>query len=231
MGVLFTCKVHCSNCLSKATDKRRNERVRNVVVSFISCMLYIEQNIRSRSNSLSTILNQAVQWLPESDLFQSTVVVACLPVVGVSLGTFPLLSLWMAALKIETHVNIHLKYGVEGSGVNGTEQEHLLSKAKSSTIQRGHGMDGRPLCARLCARPKNSLEGNSVQTLQKSFGWDCKLRYPHVHTHAKRSHTHVKESVAHVGVWWIMETLKIAQHALKHMKCSMRAWKRWIALS
>ena len=142
----------------------------------ISHMFYIKQNIRSRSNSLSTILNRAVQWLPESDLFQSTVVVACSLAVGVSLGTFPLLSLWMALLKIETHVNIRLKYGVEGRRVNGTEQEHSLSKAKSVTIQRGHNMDGWPLCARLCAHPKNSPEGNSVQTLQKSFGWDYKLR-------------------------------------------------------
>ena len=36
--------------------------------------------------------------------------------------------------------------------------------------------------------------------------------------HAKRSRTHIKESVAHVGAWWIMETLKIAQHALKHIE-------------
>ena len=37
-------------------------------------------------------------------------------------------------------------------------------------------------------------------------------------THSKRSHTCVQDLVVHVRVWWIMETLKITQPALKDLK-------------
>ena len=39
-----------------------------------------------------------------------------------------------------------------------------------------------------------------------------------VSTHSKRSHTCVQDLVVHVRVWWIMETLKITQPALKDLK-------------
>ena len=38
---------------------------------------------------------------------------------------------------------------------------------------------------------------------------------PHVYKHTKRSHTHTEDPVPHVRVWWIMETPKTTQHALK----------------
>ena len=34
-------------------------------------------------------------------------------------------------------------------------------------------------------------------------------------TRAKRSHAHVKDPVVHGRVWWVMETPKTTQHALK----------------
>ena len=55
-------------------------------------------------------------------------------------------------------------------------------------------------------RPEISPESNSVQSLQKSFGWDYKRTISRVYTHAKRSHAHVKEPVVHVRVRWIIET-------------------------
>ena len=49
-------------------------------------------------------------------------------------------------------------------------------KPELSTIEYGHQMDGWLLCARLCTCPEIFPELNSVQTLQKSFRWDYKLR-------------------------------------------------------
>ena len=45
-------------------------------------------------------------------------------------------------------------------------------------MERGYQTDGWPLRARLYARPEISPESNSVQTLQKSFGGDCKPTSP-----------------------------------------------------
>ena len=66
-------------------------------------------------------------------------------------------------------------------------------------------MDQQPLDARLCVCTKVSLESNSVQTLQKSFGWDLKPRPP-TPTNANRSHIQAVDPVIHVRVCWIMET-------------------------
>ena len=63
-------------------------------------------------------------------------------------------------------------------------------------------MDVWPLRARLCARPEISPESNSVQTLQKSFGWDYKprsLACIYAYMHAKRSEMHVKDHVVMSG--------------------------------
>ena len=58
-----------------------------------------------------------------------------------------------------------------------------------------------------------SSESNSVQTRQKSFGWDYKPSVYHVHmSHTKRSHTHFKALVVHVRIRWIMEAPK--QHSM-----------------
>ena len=43
---------------------------------------------------------------------------------------------------------------------------------KASIIKHGHQIDGWLLCAGLCACPEISLESDSLQTRQKSFGWD-----------------------------------------------------------
>ena len=76
-------------------------------------------------------------------------------------------------------------------------------KPKLSTIECGHQMGGWLLCAQLCAWPEIPLESNSVQSLQKYFGWGYKLRPPPVYTHAQKSHTHIEDPVR---VWWIVET-------------------------
>ena len=67
------------------------------------------------------------------------------------------------------------------------------------TIKHGHQMDGWPLCARLCRHPEISLESNSVQTLQKPFGWDYEPKSPDMCMHARSSHRHVKDPVVHVN--------------------------------
>ena len=51
-------------------------------------------------------------------------------------------------------------------------------KPELSTMDRSHQMDGWPFRVRLCASPEISSESNSVQTLQKSFGWDYKSKPP-----------------------------------------------------
>ena len=82
-------------------------------------------------------------------------------------------------------------------------------------------MDGWLLCAMLFIYPEISPASNSVQTLQKSFGWHYEPRYPCVciYTHAKRSRKHVKDPVVHVRVWWIhYGIIKITQHALKSVR-------------
>ena len=92
----------------------------------------------------------------------------------------------------------------------------LSRKLWLSTIERSHHKDGWPSRARL--RGQVSLESNSVQTLylppppqkkekRKAFGRDKKPR-SRVHTYTKRSHTHVSDPVVHIGVRWVMETLK-----------------------
>ena len=45
-------------------------------------------------------------------------------------------------------------------------QWHRATVLALETMERGHRMDGRPLRARLCARPEISPESNSVQTPQ-----------------------------------------------------------------
>ena len=45
---------------------------------------------------------------------------------------------------------------------------------KWNMVERGYLMERWLLRARLCAHPEISLASNSVQTLQKAFGWDCK---------------------------------------------------------
>ena len=88
--------------------------------------------------------------------------------------------------------------------------KYSLSKAQvKHMIEHDHQMDWGPLLfARLCTSPEICSESNSLQTLQKSFGWDYKPRSPMciIHMHAKRSHTHDNDPVVHVRVWWIMET-------------------------
>ena len=57
-------------------------------------------------------------------------------------------------------------------------------KPKLSAVEHGHPLDGWPLGARLCILLR-FLQSNSVQTLQKSFGWYYKPRSPvciHMHT-------------------------------------------------
>ena len=85
----------------------------------------------------------------------------------------------------------------------------LESRSLLSTIECGQQIDGSLLRARLWARPEISPESNSVQSLQKSLGWNYKPKsHLCIHTHANRSHTHVKYPVVQVRVRWIMGTPK-----------------------
>ena len=53
----------------------------------------------------------------------------------------------------------------------------VYDSGKSSTSERGQHMDGWPL--RDTSRALRSFpKANSVQAIQKSFGWDCKPRSP-----------------------------------------------------
>ena len=91
------------------------------------------------------------------------------------------------------------------------EQEYLLLKAlksqSQSVIKRGRQVDGWPLHARLCAR-EISLESVSMQTQQKSFGWEYEIEVPCVYKHVKRSHIQVKDPVVCVRVRWITDAPK-----------------------
>ena len=97
-------------------------------------------------------------------------------------------------------------------------------KPKLSTIECGHQMDGWLLCAQLCAWPEIPLESNSMQSLQKSFGWGYKLSPPppppppHMCIHMHKNHIRWRscQSSADNG------NNRITQHALK--------WQWWPAL-
>ena len=99
---------------------------------------------------------------------------------------------------------------------------NLTSLTLSLTIERDHHMDDWPLRlrARFCPRSQTSPESN--KSVQRSFGWDCKLRPRSVYyTYAKRSHTHVKDSVVHVRVQKVTyRNTKITKHALN-------VWQQW----
>ena len=53
----------------------------------------------------------------------------------------------------------------EGETVAHARALVLESQMATSTMERGHQMDGGPLPSRLYTRPENSPESNSVQTL------------------------------------------------------------------
>ena len=86
-----------------------------------------------------------------------------------------------------------------------------------------------PLHARLCVWP--------LCTLQKSFGWDYKLRSPVCIHMQKDQHAHVKDPVVHMRIWWI--TIKKIKktctesvsetytHAKDHMHMLKILWSTW----
>ena len=86
------------------------------------------------------------------------------------------LSLSLTRLLISNNNNIHVI--IVGGGA--AEQEPGHTRYRQAQVkprsERGHHwnawMPGWPLRARLCTCPEISPESNSVQTLQKSFGWD-----------------------------------------------------------
>ena len=63
-------------------------------------------------------------------------------------------------------------------------------KPKLNTTKLSHNIDGWLLCARFCPGPEISLESNSVQTLQRSFGWDYKSGSPCVYIYACKKITY-----------------------------------------
>ena len=81
------------------------------------------------------------------------------------------LSQFLSTIHTDTHHDIWQSVVQSKNTCSGTSQ-----RPKLSTIKCGHKMDGWPLCARFCAC--NEISPESVQTLQKSFGWDHKLRSP-----------------------------------------------------
>ena len=107
-------------------------------------------------------------------------------------------------------------------------------KPKLSTSALGHQMDGRPLCARLCALPEISPESNSVQTLQKSFRVRLQTEVPRVYyRHAKRSHTHVKNEeglwspgIDHLRVFFDAEKTA-ADLSFYPIRCTFYFWFPW----
>ena len=58
----------------------------------------------------------------------------------------------------------------EGGESVAESKSNCSRKPKLSTIEYSQQMDVLPLCARLCAHSEISVESNSVQTLQKSYG-------------------------------------------------------------
>lgn len=59
-----------------------------------------------------------------------------------------------------------------------------------------------PVCVYTGSRSQKMWVYIDMSNLKKNIN-------THTHTtYAKRLHMHIKDSVAHVRVWWIMETLK-----------------------
>ena len=80
----------------------------------------------------------------------------------------------------------------------------LLPQKPEGSLRRG-AQDGHldfHTAFELRARPEISPELNCVQTLQKSFGWYNKARFPGCIT-CKKIYAHVKDPVVHVrvGLW------------------------------
>ena len=88
----------------------------------------------------------------------------------------------------QDYVHLHATCGIPGNWrllsaggirrVSGTEWKHLFSKAKLHRIKHSHYMDRWSLPARLCICPEIFPQTDSVQTLQKLFRCEYKLRSP-----------------------------------------------------
>ena len=100
--------------------------------------------------------------------------------------------------------------------VSGMEQECLLLKAKVKH-DRGWPPNGWVIVTSwLFTHPEISPEPNSVQTQQKSFGWDYKLRPP-VCIHMKKDHICVETvwCMSEFGELWKLQnkSIKTLQNA------------------
>ena len=109
-------------------------------------------------------------------------------------------------------------------------QQRILFKMLASFISLGQSSG---LHVSVFSMIQLSSFQRRLYTPQKSSEWDHKPRSPlpptptptppcvYIYMHAKRSHTHVKDPVAHVRVWWVMETLK-------HQACAV-GWVAWLS--